>query len=81
MILTKSKFRVVVKTHESNLLEGQFLKGPRTPAEVKKLGYAFTKEESEAWTFPTEAQAAQKARVVARHIGWKDTATQAEVAP
>lgn len=80
-MITETQFRVVVKTHESNLLEGEFLKGPRTPAEVKKLGYGFTKDASQAWKFATEAQAAQKARVVARHMGWKDTATQAEVAP
>ena len=48
----------------------RFLQGPRTPQQVKKLGYGFTDIEIEIWTFPTEAKAQAKARVIERHMSW-----------
>lgn len=54
----------------------RFLQGPRTPQQVKKLGYGFTDIEIEMWTFPTEAKAQAKARVIDRHMSWaKGTCT------
>ena len=49
-----------------------YLKGPRSAADVRKLGYAFTEDATEAWPFSTAKQAEQKAKVVARHMGWGD---------
>lgn len=46
------------------------LKGPRTAQEVKKTGYGFTVNPADYWRFPTEQQAANKARIVNKHIGW-----------
>lgn len=46
------------------------LQGPRPPKDVRKLGYRFTSKVNEAWPFPSEAQARNKARIVNEHIGW-----------
>jgi hypothetical protein len=55
--------------HHIRTASGQYLQGPRTPAEVRKLGYGFTSDRSAAWPFATEKQAAAKLRVVDRHMG------------
>lgn len=64
----------VVKTGKSAspALRGKYLKGPRSPAQVKRDGYSFTAVVAEAWPFTSHAKALQKARIVARHIGWSD---------
>ena len=46
-----------------------YLKGPRAPHVVRKLGYSFTDDPTEAWPFPSEKQAQAKGRIVARHMG------------
>lgn len=50
--------------------EAQLLQGPRTAAQVKKLGYGFTAVLTESWKFTSEAQALNKARIVNKHMGW-----------
>jgi hypothetical protein len=47
----------------------KYLAGPRTPAEVRKLGYRFTSDRGAAWPFATEKQATAKLRIVDRHMG------------
>lgn len=47
-----------------------YLKGPLDPWRVKQCGYSFTLLKQEAWTFPSERAAANKARIVNAHIGW-----------
>ncbi len=47
----------------------KLLKGPRTPQDVKRLGYAITDDEAEAWPFESQGQATRKAKVLARHFG------------
>lgn len=51
-------------------LPGQFLKGPRSPADVRKLGYAFTGNAAEAWPFATQGEASRKRHAVAKHMSW-----------
>lgn len=51
-------------------LTDRFIKGPRTPAYVKKWGYCFTKDKDEAWPFPSEKAAAHKARIIEKHMRW-----------
>jgi hypothetical protein len=46
------------------------LAAPNSSQEVKHIGYHFTASLDEAWKFPTQAQAIQKAIIVNRHIGW-----------
>lgn len=46
------------------------LKNPRTAQDVKKTGYGFTVNPAEYWKFPNKKQAANKARIVNKHIGW-----------
>jgi hypothetical protein len=55
--------------HYIRTKSGQYLAGPRTPAEVRRTGYSFTGDRSAAWPFATEKQAAAKLRVVSRHMG------------
>jgi hypothetical protein len=55
--------------HHIRTASGQYLQSPRTPAEVRKLGYGFTSDPAGAWPFVTEKQAAAKLRVVDRHMG------------
>lgn len=46
------------------------LKGPRTAQDVRQYGYFFTVDPVYYWKFPNEKQAANKARIVNKHIGW-----------
>ncbi len=46
------------------------LKGPFPPNYVRRHGYGFTANPAEAWPFPNEAQAKNKARIVNAHMGW-----------
>jgi hypothetical protein len=62
---------VVVVDRQSRQPIGRYLKGPRPPAQVRRDGYGFTSDLAEAWTFPSEKQAAAKARIVDRHMGWE----------
>lgn len=48
--------------------DGLYLQGPRTPAQVRKLGYGFTTDTQEAWTFPTAVKASAKLHAVALHM-------------
>jgi len=62
----------------------RFLQGPRSPEKVERDGYGLTEDPAQAWTFPSEAQAANKARVFDLHIGWGEGMSQTflmEVAP
>ncbi len=59
----------------------KYLQGPRPPKLVKKLGYRFTFERSEAWPFDTEKAAANKARIVNAHMGWGDRCKAEPVEP
>jgi hypothetical protein len=61
---------VVVVNRQSRQPIGRYLKGPRPPAQVRRDGYGFTSDLAEAWTFPSEQQAAAKARIVNRHMCW-----------
>lgn len=56
-----------------------YLKGPRSPRDVRRLGYALTNEAAEAWPFETQGKAARKAAAVARHFSWP--AARVGVAP
>lgn len=47
-----------------------YLKGPRSPADVRKLGYAFTGNAAEAWPFATQGEASRKRHAVAKHMSW-----------
>ena len=63
----------ILSTHINGaLISGakQYLQGPYTPKLVKMAGYGFTTDPERAWPFPSEAQAAAKARIVTRHMGW-----------
>lgn len=51
-------------------LRGHYLKGPRSPAEVRRRGYAFTNISKEAWPFATPGEASRKLHAVTRHMGW-----------
>jgi hypothetical protein len=55
--------------HYIRTASGQYLAGPRNPAEVRKLGYGFTSDPAAAWPFASEKQAAAKLRIVDRHMG------------
>ena len=59
----------VLQITEGSLL-GCYLKGPRSPADVRKLGYAFTVKIAEAWPFATEGEASRKRHAVAKHMSW-----------
>lgn len=48
--------------------DGRYLQGPRTPAQVRKLGYGFTADVLHAWTFATRGDATRKLHAVARHM-------------
>lgn len=48
--------------------DGRYLQGPRTPAQVRKLGYAFTYDRRQAWPFTTLNEARRKIKAVARHM-------------
>lgn len=50
------------------VLAGMYLKGPTSPQEVKRLGYAMTREKAEAWPFPNVRQASAKVKVLAKHF-------------
>ncbi len=52
-------------------LQGCFLRGPRTPAKVRRLGYAFTNTISEAWPFATPGEASRKRHAVVKHMSWE----------
>ena len=58
--------------HLAAVIDGnlRFLAGPRTPEKVQRDGYGFTADPAAAWGFDTEAQAYEKARAVAQHMGW-----------
>jgi hypothetical protein len=77
---TETRFRITVNAEATRGMIGQFLQGPRTRDQVKKVGYGFTNSADQAWTFPSKAQAEQKARIVCRHMSWNVGCTQAEVA-
>lgn len=47
----------------------QYLSGPRAPDHVRKLGYGFTPDLTDAWPFPSAAQAFAKLRIVNKHMG------------
>lgn len=53
-------------------IAGMLLKGPRSAADVAKLGYAFTWDRDQAWPFPSQKAAAAKSRIVNLHMGWGD---------
>lgn len=65
-----------VKNTPGESLSGRFIYGPSTPAQVKREGYHFGTEREKAWPFPSRKQAAQKARIVERHMsqppGWME---------
>lgn len=48
--------------------DGRYLQGPRTPAQVRKLGYGFTYDIRQAWPFATPGAARGKRHAVARHM-------------
>lgn len=66
-----SDAKVLIEIGSGNLA-GMFLKGPRSAADVAKLGYAFTWDRDQAWPFPSQKAAAAKARIVNLHMGWGD---------
>lgn len=49
---------------------GHYLTGPRSPADVRRLGYAFTNSIAEAWPFSTPGEASRKRHAVVKHMGW-----------
>lgn len=49
---------------------GHYLKGPRSPADVRRFGYGFTTNIAEAWPFATPGEASRKRHAVARHMSW-----------
>jgi len=51
-------------------LRGHYLKGPRSPAEVRRRGYGFTEALAEAWPFATPGEAGRKRHAVTRHMSW-----------
>ena len=55
---------------QNHALGGRYLEGTRTPKQVKKHGYGFTQELQYAWRFGSQAAAANKARIVAKHMSW-----------
>lgn len=65
-----------VKIASGETLAGRYIEGPSTPAQVKSLGYRFGQDRAKAWPFPSIAQAANKARIVERHMsmppGWME---------
>lgn len=62
----------ILKFYHQTTGESSYLKGPRSPKEVRKHGYAFTPHLAEAWSFPTQAQARNKERIVYLHMGMGD---------
>jgi hypothetical protein len=61
---------ILLVANKHSPIAGQYLKGPRTPAQVKRYGYGFTNNKALAWNFPSQKQAESKARIVARHWQW-----------
>lgn len=59
----------LLKIHFKDGSPSLFLKGPRSPKEVKRLGYGFTNDEAQAWPFPSHKQAENKGRVLYIHMG------------
>lgn len=61
-------------THVLQITEGPlqslYLRGPRSPADVRRVGYGFTKDIAEAWPFDTPGKASRKRHAVARHMSW-----------
>lgn len=55
-------------TNARDTTRTDYLFGPYTADYVKRHGYGFTRFSKEAWTFPTEAQARNKARIIERHM-------------
>lgn len=72
-----------VKEAPGETLSGRYIHGPSTPAEVKQRGYHFGAEREKAWPFPTEKQAANKARIVERHMsmpaGWMEVLVEPDL--
>lgn len=64
----------ILRVKEAGELNNRYIHGPRTPQEVRKLGYHFCQLAWHAWPFPNARQAAHKARIVERHMskpqGW-----------
>jgi len=67
--LSQASF-VVQVTAAGGRLAGQFLAGPRSPKDVRKLGYRFVPDRRQAWPFPSAKSASAKATIVDRHMGW-----------
>lgn len=71
-----STFIIRVKESPGDKLSGFYIQGPRTPYQVKRNGYCFLSTRQDAWPFPSEAQARNKARIVERHMshapGWME---------
>lgn len=53
---------------KAEFLDGKFLAGPDEPKDIRRDGYRFTEDPSEAWAFASEKQALAKRKVIARHF-------------
>lgn len=62
------KFGVKIQGTGCPAIDGRWLRGPRSPSDVRKLGYSFTDQPEEAWPFATAGEATRKAGVIARHM-------------
>ena len=58
----------VIRIGPKHMLAGKYLAGPSDPKSVKRHGYGFDADESKAWPFPNERQAAAKVKVLVRHM-------------
>lgn len=61
---------IVVVGYSRDVLAGKYLEGPCDAKQVKRHGYGFTVCARGAWPFRSRKQAAAKARIVERHMGW-----------
>jgi hypothetical protein len=71
--LSAEAFRLIIRKPGSPC-DCQFLAGPLTAKQVKRDGYAFTRDPSKAWTFATWRKARNKAVILNDHMGWGDGA-------
>ncbi len=65
-----SMAHVIVVGYPRDRLAGMLLQGPRAPEDVRSSGYGFTRSVADAWPFASAKQAAAKARIVDKHMGW-----------
>lgn len=63
-----NKKTIQFRNGTGHLLAGLILKASPKGSRAERLGYSFTADLDEAWTFETVGEAARKQKVLARHF-------------